>query len=191
MLRIYVEKLKVCPPWVQDIIYVVLALLFVWACAPLSIHLPFTPVPICFQANALLLCAVLLGSWRATITALLFVSLGALGVPIWASGSNGLDILVGPTGGYFAGYVLGSLVTGLIAEQGVVPTPARDFLAMLVSVFIIYLLGYAWLTQFVDPRLAFMKGVLPFIPGGCIKLILCAKLLQILPFRRYQAKEKL
>ena len=191
MVKVCVEKLKACPSWIQDTVCVVFALLFVWACAPLTLRLSFTPVPICFQVNALLFSAVLLGSRRATVTALLFVLLGVLGVPMWASGSSGLDILVGPTGGYFAGYILGSLVTGLIAEQSGAPTRVRDFLAMSASTLIIYLLGYAWLTQFIDPRLAFIKGVLPFVPGGCIKLIIFAKLLQILPCRRYEPKEKI
>ncbi|MCB1117778.1 MAG: biotin transporter BioY [Chlamydiia bacterium] len=182
-------KITQLPSLVREALYLVFCLLFVWVCAPFEICLPFSPVPIVLQSNAIIFCAVLLGSRLATLNAALFVALGILGFPIWASGASGWSIFIGPTGGYLFGYIIGSLATGLIAEYRKPPTLARDFIAMLLGLVVIYAFGFAWLTQFVEPSAAFIKGVLPFIPGDCIKLVFFVLLLKRLPLGRFKAKE--
>ncbi len=189
MIKSTFTKIARLPPLRRDAIYLFISLMFLWVCAPLSIPLPFSPVPIVLQSNAIMFCAVLLGSRLGTLNAILFVALGILGVPIWPSGASGWSVFIGPTGGYLFGYVLGSLTTGLISEYRTPSTTARDFIAMLLGTVVINAFGFAWLTQFIDPYTAFMKGVLPFIPGNCLKLVFFVLLLKHLPLGRYKVKE--
>ncbi len=173
----------------KNVFWVAVALCFVWALAPLEIKLPISPVPITLQSNAILFCAVLLGSQLGTLNAVLFVALGILGLPIWSLGSCGWQAFVGPTEGYLVGYIWGSLIAGVIAEYYLRKTLNRDLIAMALGTVVIYAFGYAWLIQFLDLKEAFIKGVLVFIPGNCIKLVFFLLLLKYLPLDRYHKKE--
>ncbi len=189
MVRSFIAKVNALPWIPKNALWVFLALVFVWALAPLTIRLPFSPVPIVMQSNAMMFCAVLLGSQIGTLNALLFVGFGVIGVPIWSAGGHGWETFVGPKGGYLVGYILGSLTAGLIAEYHPKKTPARDFIAMALGTVVINAFGFAWLAQFLDPKVAFLRGILPFIPGNCIKLVFFLLLLKYLPLDRYPKKE--
>src|SRR4051812_8693094 len=116
-----------------DGLAVVVASLFVAVCAQVEIHLPFTPVPLSGGTLGVLYAGVLLGSRRGALAVGLYLLEGAAGLPVFSGGSAGFVHLLGPTGGYLAGFPVGAFAAGLLAERGWDRTPARAFAAMLLG----------------------------------------------------------
>ncbi|WP_448605437.1 biotin transporter BioY [Thermoflexus hugenholtzii] len=144
--------------------------------ARVEIPLPFTPVPITGQTFAVLLVGAALGSRRGALSMAVYLLEGALGLPVFAGGAAGLARLRGPTGGYLIGFIAAAFVTGWLAERGWDRRPATTALAMLAGNAVIYLFGLPWLARFVGgflgPKGALALGLLPFVPGDLLKLLL-------------------
>ncbi|WP_448592426.1 biotin transporter BioY [Thermoflexus hugenholtzii] len=144
--------------------------------ARVEIPLPFTPVPITGQTFAVLLVGAALGSRRGALSMGVYLLEGALGLPVFAGGAAGLARLRGPTGGYLIGFIAAAFVTGWLAERGWDRRPATTALAMLAGNAVIYLFGLPWLARFVGgflgPKGALALGLLPFVPGDLLKLLL-------------------
>lgn len=134
------------------------------------IEIPMVPVPITAQTYVLLTAAGLLGWKLATATTILWLCLGALGLPVLAGGSSGLDYFAGPTAGYLFAFPLAVAVVGLLFERGWnTKSIVLAFLAMLLGHIVCLGFGGAWLAFTIGPEKAFLKGVLPFLLGGVIK----------------------
>lgn len=134
------------------------------------IKIPMVPVPITAQTYVLLTAAGLLGWKLGTASTILLLSLGALGLPVLAGGSSGLDYFSGPTAGYLFAFPLAVAVVGLLFERGWnVKKIVLAFLAMLLGHTVCLGFGGAWLALTIGPESAFLKGVLPFLLGGVIK----------------------
>ena len=146
--------------------------LLVAALAQVRLPLPFTPVPITGQTFGVLLVGAVLGSRRGGLSLLLYLLVGGLGAPVFAGGVSGWP--VGPTGGYLLGFVLAAVVTGWLAERGWDRRLSRALLAMLAGHVAIYAVGVAWLALYVGADRAIPLGLLPFLPGDAIKLLLAA-----------------
>ena len=89
------------------------------------------------------------------------------------------SILLGPTGGYLAGFPLGAFATGFLAERGWDRTPLRAFLAMLAGSAPIFALGLLGLSRFVPSSMLLAQGLWPFVPGDVIKSAVSAGLLPL------------
>ena len=152
---------------------------FVALFAQIRIPLPFTPVPITGQTFAVLLVAATLGSIRGGAALALYVALGAAGAPVFTGWARGLEILKGATGGYLIGFVVASIVVGILAERGWDKKFRSAIGAMLTGNVIIYLFGLPWLSQVVGTGFtkALELGLYPFVPGDLLKLYLAAALL--------------
>ena len=159
--------------WVRNIVLVVGAAAFVAVCAQVAIPLPFTPVPLTLQTFAVVLSAGVLGSWRGAAAMLLYAVVGSLGAPIFFLGSSGLG---GVTFGYVIGFIIGAFIVGKIAEHGATRTFWRAVGLMVVGNAIIYVFGTTWLAVSLqwDPATAIVKGVLPFLVGDAIKILVAA-----------------
>jgi biotin transport system substrate-specific component len=143
--------------------------------AQISIPLPFTPVPLTGQTFGVLLVGAALGSKRGTSSMILYILEGALGLPFFAGGASGWHVLVGATAGYLAGFVVAAYVIGLLAERGLERTIRTSFVPFAVGTLVIYLFGVAWLAVFLGSfDQAIGAGLLPFLIGDVIKLILAA-----------------
>lgn len=151
--------------------------LLIGLCARIAIPLPFSPVPITGQTLAVLLVGTLLGSRRGSLCLLTYLAEGAAGLPVFAGGQAGLAHLMGPTGGYLVGFVAAAYVTGLLAERGYDRRMGTALLAMLLGNVVIYAFGLLWLACFVGGEGALAAGLLPFIPGDLLKVILGTMLL--------------
>ena len=101
--------------WLRDLTLIVLSALFVAAIAQVKIPLPFTPVPLTGQTFAVLLVAAVLGSKRGAASIVLYIALGAFGLPIFAGGASGMAYLTGATLGYLVGFVE---ATEVVDERG-------------------------------------------------------------------------
>lgn len=158
----------------RDLLLVAAGALLVALFAQIRIPLPFTPVPLTGQTFAVLLVGAALGARRGAASLGLYTGLGLAGLPVFAGGAAGLGYALGPTGGYLLGFILAAYIIGLFAECGLERDIRASLLPFLVGTVIIYLLGAGWLAFFVGPQAAIAKGVLPFLPGDLLKLVLAA-----------------
>jgi biotin transport system substrate-specific component len=149
------------------------------ACAQISIPLGFTPVPVTGQTFAVLLVGAGLGSVAGTASTLLYVALGAVGLPIYADHSHGWHVVSSANGGYLVGFIVAAAVTGSLAERRWDRRFSSSLGALLTGNVVIYLFGVAWLAH--DAHFSFAtaleKGLYPFVPGDVLKMYLAAALL--------------
>ena len=148
-------------------------------CSMISIPLPFTPVPINLATLSVFLAGGLLGSKGGAISQLVYVFLGAIGLPVFAQFTGGFGILTGPTGGYIIGYVAGAWLTGFVIEklgQGFY----KNIIAMVAGIAICYTLGTLWFMYSTSTGLvaALVMCVIPFLIGDAIKIVAGAVLVK-------------
>ncbi len=142
-----------------------------------AIPLPFSPIPITGQTLAVLLVGALLGARRGTLCLLTYLLEGSAGLPVFAGGRAGVGVLFGPTGGYLLGFVAAAWVSGWLAERGWDRRRGTAFLAMALGNLAIYVFGMAWLSRFAGGGHVVELGLLPFVPGDILKLIIGTLLL--------------
>jgi biotin transport system substrate-specific component len=108
----------------------------------------------------------------------LYIALGAFGLPVFAGGASGLTYLSGATLGYLIGFVITAYVIGLLAEQGLERSVRTSILPFLIGTMIIYICGITWLAVLLGSfSRAIAAGLLPFLIGDAIKLIAAALVL--------------
>jgi len=141
--------------------------------AQVRIPLPFSPVPVTGQTFAVLLVAAALGRLGLG-SVIAYLIEGAAGLPVFAGGTFGVATIVGPTGGYLIGFALAAALVGSAAERGWDRHLATALAAMLLGEVAIYACGLAWLARFPLPVPLLDAGLLPFIPGDVVKMVLAA-----------------
>ena len=85
---------------------------------PLSIPLPFSPVPISFTNLAIYLSVFVLGMKKGTVSYIVYLLLGMVGLPVFSGFTGGLGKLAGPTGGYLAGFIFLAIIAGFCVDKG-------------------------------------------------------------------------
>jgi biotin transport system substrate-specific component len=161
----------------RELTLVVGGSLAIAAAAQLRIPLPFTPVPVTGQTFAVLLIGALFGAKRGVATVIMYLSLGIMGLPVFAAAPPGPGALLSPTAGYLAGYVGAAWVTGTLSERGWDRRPWSAALAMATGSGVIFAFGVLWLSQFVGWGQVLQTGFLPFIPGDLLKIGLATAIL--------------
>ena len=141
--------------------------------------IPLYPVPVTGQTLVVLLIGMTYGLRLGGITMAVYLFEGALGLPVFAGGTAGVVVLTGPTGGYLIGFLLAGVAMGYLAERGMGRTAVSTVAAMIVGNCIIYLCGVLWLANFIGFGQAFESGVLPFLYGDALKLIVSAGLMPL------------
>src|SRR5215208_6670677 len=116
--------------------------------AQIAIPLPFSPVPFTLQVLAVILSGLLLGPRYGALAQVVYVLLGAVGLPVFAQFSGGLGVVLGPTGGYLLSYPVAAAVAGLAAGAARSAPRARallsSFLLGCVALAVIYAVGAGW-----------------------------------------------
>ncbi len=138
--------------------------------APLSISLPFSPVPISLCVFAIFISAYALGAKLSLVSTLLYIAIGLVGVPVFAEFSSGAGVLMGPTGGYIFGYAFVAFFTGLFIDK-FENKVYMHLIGMAIGVILCYALGTIWLAKQAHMTFsqALTAGVLPFIPADAAK----------------------
>jgi biotin transport system substrate-specific component len=144
--------------------------------AKISILLPDNPVPITGQTFGVLVAGGALGFRRGIAAAALYVLLGVVGLPFFAFGETGLQVIWGARGGYLIGFIVAAAIVGRLAELGWDRTIIGAVGAMLIANAAIYVIGVPWLavTAGYGPVEAISKGLVAFLIGDAIKLALAA-----------------
>lgn len=155
-----------------DIFLAIIGSLFVGAMSQVSIPLPFSPIPITGQTFAVLLIALTYGNSLTFNTLLLYLAEGISGLPVFAGGTSGIGVILGPTGGYLIGFVFGGLLIATMVKAGFGKKPLHVFLISLAGNVVIYIFGILGLMRFMDFSQTLTLGVYPFIFGDIIKAIL-------------------
>lgn len=143
--------------------------------AQLTIPLPI--VPITGQTLGVLLIGASLGAKKGSLAMLAYLAEGALGAPVFAGGSGGIAVLAGPTAGYLYGFVVAALVVGWLAERGLDRNVLTAAIAMLAGEVAMYAVALSWLSFYVPNDELLSVGLIPFIPGDLVKLVIAAALL--------------
>ena len=138
---------------------VLIALMTAVTCVlgPLSIPLPFSPVPISLTNFAIFLAIFVLGMKSGTISFIIYLLLGAIGVPVFSSFRGGLQVLAGPTGGYLIGFIFLALIMGFALDhfdRKLVPT----IIGMIIGMAVCYAFGTVWLAKLLS--LSFKEGLM-------------------------------
>lgn len=138
-----------------------------------QIAVPIGPVPITLTHISVFISAGLLGVEYGTISQVLFVLMGAAGLPVFARFSGGMGVLLGPTGGFIIGYVLCAMVMGLLIQRF---GSSRIALvcAMMAGLLCSYFAGTLWYMFIMEATLvsALMTCVVPFLIGDLVKILL-------------------
>jgi biotin transport system substrate-specific component len=159
------------------------------AAAQISIPLPFTPVPFTFQPMVVLLGAAALGARLGAASQVLYLTLGILGMPVFAASPilpQGVARLLGPTGGYLMAYPLAAFVAGSLAERGYDRRYFTAVVAMIAGLAFVFAGGVAWLALFAQPATGFTgalaAGLYPFLAADLAKLLIAAGVMPALWF---------
>lgn len=138
--------------------------------APMSI--PIGPVPISFTNLAIYLSLYLLGWKMGTVSYLVYLVIGAIGLPVFSGFSGGLGKLLGPTGGYIIGFIPMAIIAGLVIDK--FSSRMLQFVGMAVGTAVCYILGTAWFCIVMKSDVAAALGmcVFPFIPGDIAKMVI-------------------
>lgn len=141
--------------------------------APMSIPIPFSPVPLTLTNFVLEISIFLLGWKKATASFIIYLLLGLCGLPVFSGFSGGVGKFAGPTGGYLIGFIFLTVIGGLFAEHFHWKRSACT-VGMVLGMAVTYAFGTAWLC--LQLNLSFtaglFTGVIPYLPGDAVKIAL-------------------
>jgi biotin transport system substrate-specific component len=155
---------------VYDLCSIAIGTAVIAALAQVSIPLA-AGVPLTLQTFAIPLVAITLGGRNGAITALVYVLLGAIGVPVFARFSGGFSIVAGPTGGYILSFPIMAFLIGWGADSG---SKIKLALSLIVGSFVNLGMGTIWLgiALGLTPQAAFIGGFATFIAVEIIKMMM-------------------
>ncbi|GAJ94025.1 biotin transporter BioY [Agrobacterium sp. SHOUNA12C] len=153
-------------------------------------QIPFWPVPMTLHTLAVMAFAIAFGPRIAVSIFLTYLAAGAAGLSVFSGSPErgiGLAYMVGPTGGYLAGYLAASWLVGTLAlGKGTFGRVS----AMLIGLVTVYALGAAWLAAYVPLDRLLSVGVVPFLLGDLMKIGLVAAGAATLPATFTQLRGK-
>lgn len=140
-----------------------------------QIIIPLPLIPITGQTLAIGLVVTILGLKHGTYAVLLYILLGAIGLPVFQSFTGGLGVLFGPTGGYIVGFIPTALVIGFYLKITRL-TFTHALIANILGMLVTLAFGAVWLKYLAELSwtAALLSGIVPFLIVGVIKSILAA-----------------
>ncbi len=164
---------------IYDMAYIAVFTVIIAICSWISIP---TLVPFTLQTFAVFLSVAILGGKRGTLSIIIYVLLGAIGVPVFAGFSGGFGIILNTTGGYIIGFILSALIMWLMETMFGRKLPVQA-LSMVLGLLACYAVGTVWF-MFVYMRQTGAIGlttvlgwcVIPFLIPDAIKIALALTL---------------
>ena len=162
------------PSLVRHIVLVVAGAAFVALCA--QVYIPTQPIPFTGQTFGVLLVGGALGFRRGALALLLYLLIGAIGLPVFAQGTSGVAKVVGASGGYLFGFVIAAAIVGRLAELGWDRHIGGSVAAMAIGTAVIYAFGVPWLkvTTGLPWETAVSEGMTKFLIWDAAKLAIAA-----------------
>ena len=144
--------------------------------ARVSVPIPGSPVPATLQTLAVLMAGLFLGAIPGSTSQLLYVAAGLSGLPVFALPGASPLYLLGPTGGYLAGFVIAPWIVGRVAGTRHRSALPRRLLALLLGSAAIHLCGFLWLLVYArgDGAWAIASGMAPFVLLDLAKIVIAA-----------------
>lgn len=147
-------------------------------CSWITIPLPFTPVPINMATFAVIISGLVLGPKYGTISQLLYIFLGVVGLPVFSGFTSGIGIILGPTGGYLISYILIALIVGASKNFNII-------IGLILGTMTCYFFGSIWFMVLTGSNFTTTIAlcVIPFILGDTLKLLLAYYVFKRIPGR--------
>ncbi len=169
--------------FIYDLVLISVSAALITICSWISI--PLGPVPFTLQTLGILAVMLTIGGRRGTIAILVYLALGAVGVPVFAGFKGGIMSFIGPTGGFLIGFVFGALVYWLLEKlflKKLMTTPVKTWifgmLGFVVFEVVMYIVGVIWFmtvyaAQTGPVGLATVMSwcVIPFIIPDIVKMV--------------------
>ena len=139
--------------------------------APFSI--PVGPVPISLATFGLYVAVMIFGEKNAVAVCLMYLLIGFVGMPVFSGFSGGPAKLLGPTGGYLFGYLLLTAIAGWFVDK----FPGKRGMCafgLVMGTVACYAVGTVWMAVQMEISFsaALMVGVVPFLAGDVVKIII-------------------
>lgn len=138
--------------------------------APLSI--PIGPVPVTLTNLCVYLSLYILDWKKGTVSYLIYLLIGLVGLPVFSGFTGGVGKLAGPTGGYIIGFIPMAIIAGIAIDK--FHQRWIHLAGMVIGTAICYAFGTIWFCMQSDtaPAAALSVCVFPFIPGDLIKMLI-------------------
>lgn len=165
----------------RHILLSLLGLLFIIVLAKCSITLPITleGIPITGQSFAVLAVAYLFGIRYGSAIVGVYILLGVLGLPVFSGQVTGIETLLKASGGFIYGFLASTILTNLaFNKQDSSFNTILQF--MLFGTALILLFGGLHMLYFYDLNTVISRGIIPFLPGAMIKILLGAIFVKVL-----------
>lgn len=157
---------------VRSMVFMAIFAALICIAGPIAVPLPGM-VPISLGTFAIYLTGALLGGKRGTISVIVYILLGTVGLPVFTNFMGGFAKVLGPTGGYIIGYIPLVLLTGIFADM---PSKKRWTMpvGMVLGTAVMYAVATVWfmILNGVNLTNALVNCVLPFLIGDSIKIAL-------------------
>ena len=155
---------------VRNMVFTALFAAVLCVVAPFSVLIG--PIPLSFATLVIYIASAALG-WKCGVMAVvLYVMLGAAGLPVFSNFEGGFQKIAGYTGGFIIGYIPCALAAGLIVDV-FRTTRFAYILGMVIGTIVLYTIGTLWFIFVTGSSLAAALSltVAPFLPGDAAKII--------------------
>ena len=155
-----------------DVVTIALIAAILCILSPMSIPLGFTPIPLTLGLFAVTMAGIILGPWKGMLCVLVYILLGAVGLPVFSGYTGGLPKIAGPTGGYLLGYLFLGWITGFFLEK----FTGKWHLCLIgavIGVLVCDGFGTVWMgvQLSMGPVEALWAGMIPFLPFDLAKVV--------------------
>lgn len=139
---------------------------------------PISSVPITGQTFAVALIGFLYGRKLGAATLISYIVAGSLGIPVYAGAKSGF-VLFAANGGYIIGFFFIALICGHFAERGCTKSFIKTMAVLVLAHVVMYFFGLMQLSYFIKDKNIFVVGLVPFIIGDIVKMVLVASILPL------------
>ncbi len=140
--------------------------------------IPFTPIPVTLQTLAVFLLAGFLGSKRAATSVIAYLAQGSVGLPVFAGGLANPLWFLDPKAGFLVSFIAAAFLIGKLVEKRCNPPFIYFLSALTLGQIVMFAIGAGWLSFFVGMDKAIAFGVVPFISGAMLKIVVASLLLK-------------
>ncbi|GAB5539746.1 MAG: biotin transporter BioY [Salibacteraceae bacterium] len=147
-----------------------------WFSGQAAIELPGLSVPITLQSLAVMVLPLLFG--QATIVGLfMWLIAGITGMPVFAGGAQGVEVIFGNSGGYIIGFLVVAYLASLYKNWALKKPIARGIIIFIGLQLLLILIGLSWIRVGQYSEITMETHVLPYVPGLLIKSAVGAAIL--------------